>query len=165
VRYFPSEAKVQESVASRSPVGAVDFLRQHSISGPLFNSYGFGGYLIWARGPEHKVFIDGRGEVYENGGVFSDYLHITLLKPGALTVLRRYGVQTCLLSRDEPLANVLVALPEWQRIYYDQNSELFVLRSGGGTASTMLESATPATKSGVPGSRRTVGSIQAQLAR
>ena len=165
VRYFPSEAKIQESVASRSPVGAVDFLRQHSISGPLLNSYGFGGYLIWARGPEHKVFIDGRGEVYENGGVFSDYLHITLLKPGALTVLRRYGVQACLLSRDEPLANVLVALPEWQRIYYDQNSELFVLRSGGGTASTMLGSATPTTKSGVPGSRRTVGFIQAQLAR
>jgi hypothetical protein len=129
VGYFPSQAKIQESIASHFPVSAVGFLRAHSFSGPIFNSYSFGGYLIWSGGTENKVFIDGRGELYEVGGVFSDYMHITRLEPGALSVLHNYAVQTCLLDRKEALANVLAALPEWRRVYMDENSALFVRRS------------------------------------
>jgi len=53
-----------------------------------------------------------------------------LLEPGALDILHKYGIQACLLEHDEPLANVLVALPEWQRVYVDQNAAIFVRRSG-----------------------------------
>lgn len=136
-RYFPSQAKIQESIATHFPVEAVEFLGLHSIPEPIFNSYGFGGYLIWARGPEHKVFIDGRTEPYEERGVYSDYLQVTLLEPGALDVLRKYGIQACLLEHDEPLANVLVALPEWQRVYVDRNAAIFVRRTGA--ESTMVK--------------------------
>jgi hypothetical protein len=58
--------------------------------------------------------------------VFSDYLHISNLKPGALAVLNGYGVQSCLLERDEPLATLLSASPNWKRIYWDDVSALFV---------------------------------------
>ncbi len=64
----------------------------------MLNSYGFGGYLEWSSGGRHKVFIDGRGELYEMSGVFADYMHISLLKPGALSVLGGYRVQACLLD-------------------------------------------------------------------
>jgi hypothetical protein len=84
---------------------------------------------VWARGPEHKVFIDGRGELYEHGGVFADYMHITLLKPGALSVLRGYDVQSCLVLTEEPFATVLAALPEWPKVYSDKVSTLFVRRN------------------------------------
>jgi hypothetical protein len=100
----------------------------------MFNSYGFGGYLLWALGPQRKVFIDGRAELYEEGGVFTDYMHISLLKPGALSVLRGYGVQACLLDRNEPLANVLAAMPDWQLTYSDAISVIFVRRSNSETA-------------------------------
>ena len=163
VRYFPSQAKIQESIASHSPVGAVEFLRQHSMGSPIFNSYGFGGYLIWARGPEHRVFIDGRGELYENGGVFTDYLHIALLKPGALTVLRNYGVQTCLLDRDDPLASVLVTLPEWRRVYSDKNSALFVRRSTPEAAGITPVISTGEPENGLQESDRDVRLIPARL--
>jgi hypothetical protein len=129
-RDFPSQSKIEQSIASHYPVEAVEYLNLHSIPEPIFNSYGFGGYLIWARGPEHKVFIDGRTEPYEERGVYSDYLQATLLEPGALDVLHKYGIRACLLEHDEPLANVLVALPEWQRVYVDQNAAIFVRRSG-----------------------------------
>jgi tetratricopeptide (TPR) repeat protein len=45
------------------PARAVAFLKEVRPSGPLFNSIGFGGYLIWHL-PSRKVFIDGRLLVY-----------------------------------------------------------------------------------------------------
>jgi len=126
IHYFPSRAALQGNVAKAFPVAAVEYLNHHPVPEPMFNNYGFGGYLVWARGPEHKVFIDGRGDVYERGGLLSDYLHISHIAPGALAVLRSYGVQSCLVHRDEALATLLSSSPEWQRVYTDDVSVLFV---------------------------------------
>jgi hypothetical protein len=126
IHYFPSSSKLQAKVAERFPVAAVAYLERHSAPEPMYNTYGFGGYLVWTRAPQHKVFIDGRGDVYERGGLFSDYLHIADITPGTLTVLRHYGIQSCLLQRDEALATLLSASPEWQRVYTDDTSVLFV---------------------------------------
>jgi hypothetical protein len=84
--------------------------------------------LIWARGPEHKVFIDGRGEIYETGGVFTDHFALVNLKPDSLSVLDKYKIQSCLLWRDEPLATILARLPEWQKVYVDDKSVVFTRR-------------------------------------
>jgi len=126
VHYFPSTTNLQTRVAKSFPVSAVAYLRTHTVPGPTFNSYGFGGYLVWSRGPEHKVFIDGRGDVYERGGVLADYMHISYLEPGALTVLQSYGVKSCLLQSDAALATVLSTSPDWQRVYMDDVSVLYV---------------------------------------
>ena len=117
IYYFPSRTELERSVAHDFPVKAVAYLERHPAPGPMFNTYGFGGYLVWARGPQHKVFIDGRGDVYERGGVLSDYLYISSIKPGALAVLDGYGVQSCLLEHDEALTTLLSASPQWRRIY------------------------------------------------
>jgi hypothetical protein len=129
VHFFPSRAQLESKIAEKFPVGAVAYLNHHSVPGPMYNSYGFGGYLVWSRGPQHKVFIDGRSELYEHGGLLSDYLHITDLKPGAIRVLHLYGVQSCLLDRHEPLVEVLNVLPDWQQLYADNLSVLFVRRA------------------------------------
>lgn len=126
--YFPAKAHLQRKVAAQFPAKAVAYLSNHPVAGPMFNTYGFGGYLIWSRGPEHKLFIDGRGDLYERGGVFADYMHITSLKPGSLTVLRNYGIQSCLIYKTEPLATLLSASPDWQPVYRDNLSILFVRR-------------------------------------
>ncbi len=67
------EPNSEELFPRNGPVNAVEYLNTHEVPGPMYNAYGFGGYLVWTRGPEHKVFIDGRGDVYERGGVFADY--------------------------------------------------------------------------------------------
>ncbi len=41
------------------PDGAIEYLRKSEISGRLFSTYSWGGYLIWKL-PEQKVFVDGR---------------------------------------------------------------------------------------------------------
>ncbi|HRY52495.1 MAG TPA: tetratricopeptide repeat protein [Candidatus Portnoybacteria bacterium] len=43
---------------------AVDFLKQNSFQGPMFNNFDIGSYLIWRLYPDYKVFIDGRPESY-----------------------------------------------------------------------------------------------------
>jgi hypothetical protein len=126
IRFFPSVPEIQQHVAKTFPVGAVEYLKENNVPEPMFNNYGFGGYLVWSREPQHKVFVDGRGDVYERGGVLSDYLHISRLEPGALTVLRGYGIQSCLLQRDEPLSTLLLESPDWRRVYVDEVSALFI---------------------------------------
>ena len=131
VHYFPSRAFLNEKVAERFPAKAVDYLLAHSVPGPMFNSYGFGGYLIWKG---QKVFIDGRGDLYERGGVFSDHLQVVWLKPAGLAVLRNYGIQSCLIERDSQLATLLKVSPEWRQLYSDSTSVLFVRQNAGESA-------------------------------
>jgi len=128
VRYFPTRAGIEKIVAETFPVRAVEYLHQHPVPGPMYNTYGYGGYLIGML-PEQKVFIDGRGDLYEDGGAFNEYLEVADLKPAAFAVLRAHGIQSCLLESKEPLATVLAAQPDWERRYTDGVSVLFVRRN------------------------------------
>jgi hypothetical protein len=93
----------------------------------MYNTYGYGGYLIWSM-PEHKVFVDGRADVYERGGALAEYFQVADLKPAAFAVLRSYGIQSCFLQRSEALATVLSAMPEWRQVYSDDMSVVLVRR-------------------------------------
>jgi hypothetical protein len=140
VHYFPSQSEMEKKVADQFPVHALEYLRRHSIPGPLFNTYGFGGYMIESG---YKTFIDGRSELFEETGVLNDYMHITLMKPGAMRVLGFYGIRSCLLQRDEPLSTVLSFLPDWQRVYLDNVSALYVKRASADAPSQAVTASLP----------------------
>jgi hypothetical protein len=93
---------------------------------PLFNTYDFGGYLAWSG---HSVFVDGRADLFEGVGVMGAYEQITHVKPGAMKVLAAYGIRSCLLQREERLAGLLAILPDWQNVYSDKLSVLYVKRN------------------------------------
>lgn len=131
VHYFPSRAFLDKKVAEKYPVRAVEYTQQHPVPGPMFNDYAFGDYLVWTG---QKVFIDGRGDLYERGGVLSDYLQVVRLKPAALAVLRNYGIQSCLIERGAPLATLLKVSPEWSQAYSDSTSVLFIRQKAGESA-------------------------------
>ena len=135
VHYSPGKADMEKRVAEQFPVQALEYMRAHSVPGPLFNSYGFGGYMIEAG---YKTFIDGRSELFEQTGVLGDYMHVTLLKPGALEVLGGYRIQSCLLERDEPLATLLASSPDWNKVYSDPVSALYVKRNASDAATPAL---------------------------
>src|SRR5262249_13940340 len=101
VRTFPRFAALQDIVDRVYPRQAIEYLRQHPDLGPMYNDYGLGGYLIWSLGKKHPVFIDGRADVYEDAGVYSDYFSITATQPDALFLLEKYGVRSCITGRDE----------------------------------------------------------------
>ncbi len=126
VGFFPSNRDLERVVAQLYPRGAVDYLRQRPGIGPMLNEYKWGGYLIWSLSPEHKVFIDGRTDIYDYGGVLSDYIRIVRVEGNTLLLLRKYHIEACLLNRDAPLGTLLAALPDWERVYADELSNLFV---------------------------------------
>ncbi len=128
INALPSQDTLEETVRRVFPRAAVDYLRQHSPTEPMFNDLGSGGYLLYARGMDHRVFIDGRLDIYAYTGVLSDYFHITELDPNALELLGKYHIQSCLMPRNAPLVTLLVASPEWRNVYSDGVSTLFVRR-------------------------------------
>jgi len=52
---FGLDPKVNDSAA---------FLKQPELSGPVFNNYPIGGYLIYELSPSNKLFVDNRAEAY-----------------------------------------------------------------------------------------------------
>jgi hypothetical protein len=123
---LPQQPELLKRVAKDEPVHAVEYMRSHPVPGPMFNDYWFGGYLLWALGPKHKVFIDGRGDLYEETGVLADYVMIEGIKPATLGILRNYGIQSCMVAPDNALATLLSALPEWKRVYSDNVAAIYV---------------------------------------
>lgn len=117
---YPSSRALETAADEQDPRAAVEFLRQHPGLDPTFNE-AWGGYLVWSG---RKVFMDGR-DVYENGGVLSDYVRIVNLDPEMRFLLRKYGVRACLVRRDSPLGTYLAALPDWKRVYADDLSVIY----------------------------------------
>jgi hypothetical protein len=125
---FPSPRRLEQQVNNNDPTKAVEFLKKAAISGRMLNEYVYGGYLIWAD-PSHKVFIDGRADVYEPAGVLADYARFVGLKEDPKSILDKYRIDFCLLARDEPVARVLPMIPSWKEIYSDRQSVIFARRS------------------------------------
>lgn len=115
---FPRRAVLAKQTESTSPVKAVEFMQAHHLSGNMLNEYAFGGYLIWAA-PEHPVFIDGRGDIFEWAGVLDDYGKLITMQGDPNQVLDKYNIRFCLLDRGEPVAKILPLLHGWKTIYSD----------------------------------------------
>ncbi|HSY31895.1 MAG TPA: hypothetical protein VLA42_07890 [Verrucomicrobiae bacterium] len=126
IHYFPSNAQIEKKIDAGFPVGAVRYLKDHPVTGPMYNSYDFGGYLVYTEPDVPKVFIDGRGELYEHGGVFADYVHVAELQPGVLGVLNNYGIRFCMVRSGDPLTVFLTARPNWKQVYSDGVSVIVV---------------------------------------
>lgn len=124
--YFPNNHELEAAIANKQPYKAAEYLRQHPVAGPVLNDYDWGGYLSRYLGPEHKVFIDGRADIYEYAGILPDYFSLIRLKPNTLFLLRKYGVRACLLRASHPLSTLLAALPDWERAYWDELSAIYV---------------------------------------
>jgi hypothetical protein len=124
VAAFPSRAALEQQVIKGNPVGAVEYVRKAQLTGPMLNDYGFGGYLIWAL-PEHKVFNDGRGDVYDWTGIFAAYGRWALLSEDPQLLLDRHGIRFCILSANAPMARVMTYLPGWRRVFGDDIAVVF----------------------------------------
>jgi hypothetical protein len=118
-------------VADVFPAGAVEFMQRNHPPGPLFNEYGWGGYLIWRLYPDYRVSIDGRMAVH-GPKRFADHLEVIEVRPRWREALERSGARLTLIPARSPLAIVLRASPDWDVLYEDRVSVLFGKR---GTAS------------------------------
>jgi hypothetical protein len=89
------------------------------------NEYVFGDYLIWAL-PEHKVFIDGRGDLYDWTGIFPQFARWATLKEDPEILLNKHHIGFCILAKESPMAQVLPHLVGWRQAYSDKIAVVFV---------------------------------------
>ena len=118
-----------EVVGGRLPVQAVSFIARNELPGELFNSYNWGGYLIWRLYPGYRVFIDGRTDLYDDAFI-QRYLQVIWVRKGWREVLADYGVNTVLVERDGILASFLGNTSGWVPVYIDDVAAVFVRDSG-----------------------------------
>jgi hypothetical protein len=119
------------------PAGAADFLLAHHVTEPLFNTYEYGGYLIWRLWPRERVFIDGRSL---SESIFMDYARILYNHDAsdgksADELLDGYGIQAIVMNTFE-YTNGLVYLlgpalvdprrTDWKLVYSDAQAMIFM---------------------------------------
>jgi hypothetical protein len=113
------------------PARAVAFLQTHPPSGPIFNHYDWGGYLIWKLYPSTRVFIDGRADLY-GGELHGAKLHGAMLldqfadtyqfKDDWGQTLRHWRIGTVLVPPGSALATGLRSSPGWRVAYEDSQA-------------------------------------------
>jgi len=119
------------------PAGAADFLLAHHVTAPLFNTYEYGGYLIWRLWPQERVFIDGRAL---SESVFMDYgrmlyNHEPNGGKSAQQLLDQYGVEVIVMNAFEyATGNLYLLAPSladpqqtaWKLVYSDAAATIFM---------------------------------------
>lgn len=122
--FFKLDQKQSDIIRSLFPVDAVNYIEKEEINGKIFNSYNWGGYLIWRLYPVHHVYIDGRCDMYGASFVHR-YVDISTTKPGWQKALSEDGINYVLIEPDTYLAYALNQSYEWTPIYSDTISVLF----------------------------------------
>lgn len=132
------------------PQNAVELVKQKGLQGNVLNDFFWGGYLGWALGPGHNIFVDGRTLDDER---FKDYTLVTQMlavsEQGAEKhidyfgknkildhFLRKYKIDYMILpkvrgGRPFWLATTIASHPGWEMVYNDTLSVVFVKRAGG----------------------------------
>jgi len=115
---------------SAFPEEAIRFLDEHNIHGRMFNSYGFGGYIIW-RGGGRQVFIDGRYPRIYTSEQFGEYNQMIESAEAWQAGELKYGFDYAIIEYDvqsQKFPQHLLDNPAWAIVYWDNQSIVFVRR-------------------------------------
>ncbi len=111
-----------------TPASALAAAARMGLTGHVFNSEGFGGYLVFRGVP---AFIDGRIELYGNA-FLARYLDAISGNSRVLgDLLSRWNISWALLEPQQGAVASLDHLPGWRRTYSDTRSVIFVRDARG----------------------------------
>jgi hypothetical protein len=121
-----SNSSLQMAIAHAYPADAVKTIRKRGYSGPLFNYFDWGGYLIWDL-PELPVSIDGRNDFYGDQRITRAF--------NTWYGARDWDSDADLMSahivlgpRNLPLCSLLERDPRFQKVYEDNVAAVFIRR-------------------------------------
>ncbi|MGE5220469.1 MAG: hypothetical protein ACM3SP_25980 [Chloroflexota bacterium] len=119
-----SEAGLEKIVEEKYPVRAAAFVRDKKLSGPVFNHYDWGGFLLWSL-PSIGVVTDGRTNLYEDSQIERS-LSTWDGAPGwqADPDLRRANL--IIADKGRALTTLLRADPRYKIAYEDATAVVFV---------------------------------------
>lgn len=117
---------VAEAQANALPVRAAAYLNAAKPAGPMFNSYNWGGYLMFAA-PEYPVFVDGRTDLYDDA-LLNQWLR-TMLGDDWHQTFEQWHIRLAVIEKDSALAKLLRHESSWKEVYTDQQASIFQLQA------------------------------------
>ena len=119
------------------PQRAVEFIKREKVPGEIYNSYGAGGYLAWALGPQRRDYIDGRDTLF---GIKRMEIDNRLRKTSPDSAIwqqeaEQYHINAIILSIARYNGLAFVNLKgfcdsrQWRPVYLDEVSAVFVRRT------------------------------------
>jgi hypothetical protein len=118
-----SNSSLSRVVAENFPADACNFIRAHSLSGPLYNDMDWGGFLIWAL-PDVPVAIDNRTDLYGDD-ILSRFYFVRVGLRDWKADPDLDSARLVLLNRSLPLANLLAQDPHFRLLYQDRLAAVF----------------------------------------
>ncbi len=110
--------------ADSYPERAAEFVQLYPEPMRMFNDYAWGGFLIYRLYPLHRVFIDGRADMY-GADIMDDYMKTSRVQTGWEAVLDKWNIDTVVWHKDWPLAAMLRKTPGWDEVYHDGAASIF----------------------------------------
>jgi hypothetical protein len=122
-----SERLRPQLVEQGTPVGAMDYIAAHGLTGNIFHPQNYGDYLIWRLWPQQRSFIDGRVHLYPLDFV-EDYI-LAQYDNQWESRLAKYDIRYLLLPKNEASWTLMIqdarGSPTWKLLYEDGLSVLF----------------------------------------
>jgi hypothetical protein len=111
--------------AEQYPQRAVAFLQSSAQPQRIFVYYDWGGYAIWKLYPEHRVFVDGRADLYGDD-LLRQFRTALQLRTGWRDILDRWTVEAVLVPPSCALAQALLLDPNWHATFIDSKAVILL---------------------------------------
>ncbi len=163
--------------ASTLPVRETAFIQRAGLEGPMFNSPGFGGYLIHALYPRYRVFWDGRNELFPE--LLREVRDALPSAPEWRAFLDRYGIRWAVVRyqgeetvvgpegrRLRPWSVSHFPPDGWALVFWDDAGMVFAQRGGADLPEwTVNPESARWIREEVSAGRRERGEVRAELER
>lgn len=140
LRYFslnlkiPPQPGVETEGSLYYPVGALQYIQKHRLSGSLLLEFIWGEYALWTMYPQCRVALDGRYETVYPEALAQEYFDFLYGRAGWGQFLEHYPPDMILISLRVPVYPLILKESQWRLVYSDTGCALF-LRSDSLAAS------------------------------
>ncbi len=114
---------------------SIEFFKKNNLSGPIFNNYDIGSYLIFHLFPKEKVFVDNRPEAYPSLMFKNIYIPLQENENFWQEKSKEYNFNVIFFYRHDatpwaqPFLIKRLADPEWAPVFVDNYSIIFLKRN------------------------------------
>jgi hypothetical protein len=114
---------------------AGEFLKNEKITGPIFNNYDIGGYLIWSLPKSEKVFVDNRPEAYPDSFFSETYKPMQENLDVFKKVDERYNFNAIVFTRNDITPwgmNFLKTIKynsDWAKVFEDNYALVYLKKN------------------------------------
>lgn len=108
------------------PLGAIDYIREHDLTGNILCEFDWGEYIIWNLYPKCRVGMDGRYESVYPDRISREYFEFLFGQDDWSRFLENYPHDMILIKSNEKTHSLLQGEKNWKQLYADDGCVLFV---------------------------------------